>query len=190
MKKTIIALMLVLVLLAACDSTGKQTSNDTAKSGVETELDKDETPKTQNENTDKIDLANTILVDDETVTIKAVSFFKKEWADHTDACVCFEVTNNLNREILFQIYADSLYLGGNQVNTSGLDGNSGPLPGKTGQYSYIISKENGGETVPIESLEELYDLNGKINISVYAEDKSSIESDLGKEYIIDLSTLK
>ena len=177
MKKFCFVMMFIFLSIGICACGGSKSSVS-------------ESSKTQNDSTDKIDLGNSVIVDDETVTIKAVSFFNKDWKDYTDSCVCFEVTNKLNREIKFSIYEDSLYLGGKQVDTRGLDSSGHLQPGKTGEFNYIITEKSNGELIPVESLERLYELNGQLNVEVYSEDKSYIDANLDKEYTIDLSVLK
>lgn len=177
MKKICFVMMFIFLSIGLCACGGSKSSVS-------------ESSKTQNDSTDKIDLGNSVIVDDETVTIKAVSFFNKDWSDYTDSCVCFEVTNNLNREIYFSIHTDSLYLGEKQVDTIGLNTGGDLPPGKTGEFNYIIKEKSNGESIPVESLERLYELNGELNVEVYSEDKSYIDANLDKEYTIDLSVLK
>lgn len=177
MKKICFVMMFIFLSIGLCACGGSKSSVS-------------ESSKTQNDSTDKIDLGNSVIVDDETVTIKAVSFFKKDLTTGPNSLVCFEVTNNLNREIAFSIYVDSLYLGGKQVDTRGLDTGRDLPPGKTGEFNYIITEKSNGELIPVESLEKLYELNGELNVEVYSEDKSYIDANLDKEYTIDLSILK
>ena len=175
--KRIIAIILTAIMilsLSACGGGGAGSS----KEGSKAEDDK------------KIEFDNAVLADDDTVTIKAVSFFEKEWATGTQTCFCIEVTNHTDRYILVKIYSDNIYLGDEKIGCAGLLDGSELAPGKTGKFNYGIYRQEAGEMVYVDSLEELYNLNGEITIEVYDEDKSSIRSDLEKKYPIDFSTLK
>ena len=194
MKKRIVVLLmacLVGVFLCGCGNEAASTNEAANTATTNTNDGGGAAPaETAQGDSDTVDLGDVVLFDDDYVTIKASQFFKKEWADRTDACFELKVTNNLDRDINFTIYGGDVYLGDEEVMAVSMDGNAGPAPGKTNQYTYTVSRQSGGEETPVESLDELYDLNGTITINVYSEDKSSIESEKDREYNFDFSQLK
>lgn len=117
----------------------------------------------------KIEFTDTILLDNEYVTVELTQFFEKKvnWAGREpqiEKYITLKVHNNSDKEYLFNL--QDAYIKDESVTASMLDGNSGPAPGKTKTYSYDIYYNTSPDTTPLESLEDLYTLDAKIQISI------------------------
>ena len=171
MKKELLAVALILAMVFAFSACGGGGSESPGVTNNEAHSE-----------SEAIDLGEKILVDDDYVTVKAIQFYTDDWNGTPAKFLQLKVTNNLDREILFNLPNGKTYIGDEQVEIVWMDGNSGPLPGKTNTYSYRIYIKNGNEEKELDSLEELYDLNGKFEVQVYTEDKSYLDGDKDREY--------
>ncbi|MDR3766355.1 MAG: hypothetical protein Q3Y08_04875, partial [Butyricicoccus sp.] len=111
-----------------------------------------------------------VLYEDENVTAELTGFYEEEvkWkgsdTPSIEKAMTLKVTNNSDREILFSIY--DAYLEDESVKTALLDGNAGPAPGKSKSYSYRIRYETQPDTTPVDSLEQLFHLDGRFSVQI------------------------
>jgi len=117
----------------------------------------------------KIDFTDTILLDNEYLTVELTQFFEKEvkWAGRSpqiEKYITLKVHNNSEKEYLFNL--QDAYVKDESVTASMLDGNSGPAPGKTKTYSYNIYYNTNPDPTALDSLEDLYTLEAEIRISI------------------------
>ena len=117
----------------------------------------------------KIEFTDTILLDNEYMTVELTQFFEKKvnWAGREpqmEKYITLKVHNNSDKEYLFNL--QDAYIKDESVTVSMQDGNSGPAPGKTKTYTYDIYYNTSPDTTALESLEDLYTLDAEIRISI------------------------
>ena len=122
----------------------------------------------------KTEFTDTILLDNEYVTVELTQFFEKKvnWAGREpqiEKYITLKVHNNSDKEYLFNL--QDAYIKDESVIASMQDGNSGPAPGKTKTYTYDIYYNTSPDPTALDSLEDLYTLDAKIQISISDGDK-------------------
>lgn len=159
---------IISISLCSCSKTVVQNTNDS--------LNKN------NEGT--IEFTDVVLIDDELVKIELVNFFEKNvnWSTgkQNEKCITFKATNKTNYEL--SIHTDKFYLKDEEAFVCMMDGTMCPAPGKSGKYSFYIGKQGTPEHSALESLEELYDLEGMFEI--YSKEKKSYKMDFSIENAI------
>lgn len=101
--------------------------------------------------------------EDDKVKIEIIGFFQETyyWDEDptTESGVTFKYTNKTDAE--FQVWLDDAYIGtdGVYIMRSGGDGNV--APGKSTTSNYIFQKYVGSKEVALDSIDELYELDGK-----------------------------
>ena len=117
-----------------------------------------------------------VVLEDEYITVRLMSFYEKEynWSSGKtiEKCVEFKVRNNSTNEYILNF--EKAYIGEEGVRVLMSDGNTGPVPGKSNTYNYTIQRETGSNGAPLNSLDDLYSLEGVFALSVYNADKSAI----------------
>lgn len=178
-RKAVYAIQLLLFssLLIACSGSSNNSGSHTSNA-----------QSSSNNNQTIITFNDTVLVDDDYVTIKLLNFYELKRGENTDACITFSVTNHLDRDIMFNV--EDTYTDDQSVVNVMLDGNGGPKPGKTKEYGYKIQKKIAGEYVSLESIDDLYHLNGTFEVLVYSADGKYLVGDKSREYPFDFSDLK
>ena len=116
-----------------------------------------------------IPFTDTILLDNEYVTVELSQFFEKEvnWAGRSpqiEKCLTLKVRNNSDKNLLFSLM--DAYINDESVTATMLDGNNGPAPGKTKTYSYYIHYNTSPDPTVLDSLEDLYTLDAEIQLSI------------------------
>ena len=115
-----------------------------------------------------------VVYEDENLKVELVKFYEDEvrWAGQTQPAiekyVTFKVTNKSEDEFLF--YVKSAYLNDEEVRNVMCDGNSGPLSGKAKEFSYNIQYNTSPDATPLDSIDELYGLEGEFRICLEEDD--------------------
>ena len=118
-----------------------------------------------------IEFSDTILLDNDLVTVELTQFFEKEvnWAGASEPqmekYITLKVHNNSDKEILFNL--EDAYINDESVTVIMQDGNSGPAPGKTKTYSYDIQYNTSPNPKALDAIEDLYTLDANIQTYVY-----------------------
>ena len=121
-----------------------------------------------------------VLYEDENVTAELTGFYEEEvnWqgsdTPSIEKALTIKVTNNSDREMLFSIY--DAYLEDESVQTVLLDGNAGPLPGKSKSFSYRIRYETQPDPTPVDSLEQLLHMDGRFSVRIKNEEGTAFET--------------
>lgn len=122
----------------------------------------------------RIDFAKPILLfEDDNVRLEAVAFYQevqKDWdspAAHKEY-ITVRFHNKADYEIMF--FPDQFYLGNEKVQWVYVEGTPDVLPGKVSNYSFLVKNSNNE---PLESIEELYQLNGRFEVFRYENNKLS-----------------
>lgn len=144
-------------------------------------------------NTEESDSPQTISFDlpvvyeDETVKIELAQFYENStWLyDSSEPVlekhVVFKTTNKGNKEFLFNLY--TAYINDEAVNISLYSNtNSGPKLGKAAQYDYGVFYDTRPDATPLNSLDELYGLEGTFELAImdggYISDNKKIDFSL------------
>lgn len=124
----------------------------------------------EEEETKSIPFSDTVVYEDDNLRVELDQFFEDtvHWAGQneevTEKYVSFKVINKGTQEFLFNV--EDAYIGQDAMNVIMSDGNSGPAPGKAKQFSYDVQYDTKPESTPIDSLEQLYDLEGVFHIAL------------------------
>lgn len=176
MMKRIWALILVVVMclsLCACNN------------GVGSALESDNETSSDNS---IIKFENVVLFEDEAIKLELANFYAEDhnWVEGTQNEKCFTVkaTNKTNHEVT--CHTDKLYLGDNteKLYVCILSGTIAPDPEKSGYYDFIVAYDTVPEHTALDSLEDLYLLNGtfkvyeKYNGSQYIDNDYTFEFDV------------
>ena len=185
MRKTVVCLLLIAMLLALCACGRSESADSAAQTAAEPPVE--DTPAEPEEAEPSIiEFQDLVLVEDRLVRIELSNFFEKEYhwseGDRIEKCFTFRVTNKSDKELL--IYLEDTYIDNEGVDRSGLDGvGTAPRPGKSDSYSYRIYRKNPAyeHGKPLDSLDELYRLEGSFEICVKEGDY------IKKSYNLDFS---
>ncbi len=126
-----------------------------------------------------IEFDNVTILNDDVVTVELTQFYEKEvnWAGQDkpsmEKYLTLKVHNNSDGDILFNL--NDGYIHDEAVTIIMEDGNSGPAAGKTGTYSYCIQYKASPEDKPLDSLDDLYSLEG--NIQTYKEKDNQLSDE-------------
>lgn len=124
-----------------------------------------------------------IIAEDDNVTVRLKGIFQElvNWSEgpEMEKGIILSVTNNGSYDYIFNL--EDLYLLDEGASSIMNEGNGGPAPGKTREYSYYINKDSISDR-SIEKLNYLSGLNGNIALEIYSDDKSYI--DTSKSYTI------
>lgn len=181
MKKKALAVLLVGVLTLSNSACGSSESTEDGSS------------KTESNNTSSlsdeggiIEFTDTILLDNDLVTVELTQFFEKEvnWfgasEPQMEKYVTLKVHNNSDKEIMFNL--EDGYINDESVIVILQDGNSGPAPGKTKTYTYDIQYNTSPNPKALDSLEDLYTLDA--NIQTYVYDGTSLTDESNTRFCI------
>ena len=111
-----------------------------------------------------------LIVDNDNATIKLKSIYQERSGGELEKKLTFTVTNKCDTKFLFNL--NDLYIKDTGVKDIMQDGNVGPEPGKTRDYSYRIAKQDDSV---IDSLMDFCDLNGTIELGIMSDDESYID---------------
>ena len=197
MKKKTLTLFLVGVLtlaVSACGASG--TTNDnvdeteasvtvgsaseaTAEASEEESASAIEAETSDGESAGIINFDDVILVDNEAVTIKLVNFYEEEvnWSEgaQLEKYITVKATNNTDHEILLN--PGKFYIDDEEAYVVMKSGTIAPDPGKSGSYSFMVAYNTTPEHTALESLDELYTLEGSFS-GLHKYDDSSKNTSL------------
>lgn len=153
MKKTLALLLALAMVLSLCACGEKTEPSPVA-------------PK----NDDIVEFQDVILVDNDTIALELVDFHVKEYKWQTgteqEKLVTFKATNKTDHKI--SMNPSKFYIDNEEVHVSMVDGSIAPDAGKAGRYSFIINYQGSSDHNPLQSLDELYKLEGSFSgIHVY-----------------------
>lgn len=171
MKKLL--LLLACVLCFALVACGNNETNESIE--ITFESNEDEFKG------EVIEFNNTVLIDDDLVRIELVKFYTSEnYSDEDDTphkSFCFKCTNKSD-DYEMDIYPIDCYVEDEMVNVVMIGANN-IMPGKTAYYDYYVEYERSEDRIQLDSLDNLYDLEGKIHLTSYYDDTFDwIEYDL------------
>lgn len=124
---------------------------------------------------------DTVILENDIARVELVNFYQEEYNGTIEKYITLKVTNKCEREFLFDL--GRIYIGDEAVRWWAQDGNWGPIPGKSGCYSYEIVHEDADDT-PIDSMDLLFELEGIIELAVYDEARESIEDNVEEYFSI------
>lgn len=170
MKKIIALLLAVILCMTLCACGGNKQSNDNNTT----------TSSTENNN-EVIEFTDTVIFEDDNVKLELVNFFTEEvnlsTGKEIEKCFTVKTTNKSNKKI--SITPNNFYLNDEKVLISMKNGGMNPDPGKSGKYSFCVSYiSTTVHGTALDSLEELYDLEGRFELYFVGE---------GTKYDIDFS---
>lgn len=200
MKKKLaflVAAALLLTTLAACGGN-ENAADDNEKADASTSQSTDQ-PDASEPDTSVVQTAQTtltysgeegartitldpaiVLYEDENVTAELTGFYEEEvnWkgsdTPSIEKALTIKVQNNSDREMLFSIY--DAYLEDESVQSALLDGNAGPMPGKSKSFSYRIRYETQPDPTPVNSLEQLFHMDGRFEIKLKNAEGTAFET--------------
>lgn len=112
-----------------------------------------------------------VVYEDDIVKIELAQFYEDSvWLYGSsepvvEKHVIFKVTNKGDKEFLFNFY--NAYINDEAVNTSLYSStNSGPKPGRSSQYDYGVFYDTRPDATPLNSLDELYGLEGTFELAI------------------------
>lgn len=175
MKKAISMLLVLALCLSLC-ACGKSTSSK-SNANVAQNAVNDFTPtqtESVNANDSLIEFENVVLVDNDTVKIELVNFYAEDVDWYSDVqnekYITVKATNKSNHDIALN--PGNFYLGDEAVVAFIITGSIAPAPGKSGNYTFMIKYNTSPESTALDSLEELYALEGSFDgLNIY-EDSS------------------
>ena len=180
MKKKVIATLIIAALgctmLAGCggqtqENGGTQTQNTESQS-----QEQEDAAVEQNDSQDEVQFEDAVIYDDDLVTISVDKMYLLD--DMTGdgsakvAEIAFKFTNKSDKEIAF---FPSFYLGENEVipvmTGNGGGGNVFPDQGKSSITTYSIYYSTDPESKPVESLDDLYSIDGHFELNITGGDR-------------------
>ena len=171
MKKQI-TLLLVLVMalsLSACGGEqAAETGEETQEAEVSTEVESTEPSESDNS---VIEFDDAVVYEDENAKIELLAFYEEEmnWSEGTknEKNITLKLYNKSEYDLFIDLV--DLYVGDDQVTASMSDGTMTAAPGKNGTFRYIIwydSVTNSLDHTALDSLEDLYSLEGRLDIRI------------------------
>lgn len=122
----------------------------------------------------RIDFSEPILLfENETVRLEASAFYqemRKDWdtpAEYKEF-ITLKFHNKADYEMMF--FPDQFYIGDEKVKWGYVEGTPDVLPGKAANYSFRIQKETDE---PLDTLEDLYQLEGRFEMFRYENNRLS-----------------
>lgn len=186
MKKAISMLLVLALCLSLCacgQSTSSKSNANVAQNAVN-----DFTPtQTENVNVNDslVEFENVVLVDNDTIKIELVNFYAEDvnWFSdvQNEKYITVKATNKSNHDITLN--PGNFYLGDEAVVAIITTGSIAPAPGKSGSYTFMIKYNTSPEATSLNSLEELYTLEGSFSgLNIY--DDSSKNTKLSVDFNI------
>lgn len=174
MKHKSFLVLAAVLMLSGCSGTGNQSA--TAGSSANGSAASSSSASDQT-NDELIEFDNIIVADDQNVTVALVNYYVKptNWSEgaRDEKCITFKVTNKSDRNILFNLR--DAYINDEKVKVIMMNGNSGPKPGKSGNYGYYVDYDTSPNPTELESLDKLNELDGSFEICVMDAEDNYIE---------------
>ena len=162
MKKVICFFLLMSLLLGICAcSTSTNSNTDTASNTQE------QSQEVVEESSDSsiITFTDVVLFDDKNVTIWIDSFYVEEvnWSSgaQEEKAIAFKAKNKTDHEISLQY---TLYLNDERLWVCMHSGSTSVDAGRVGSAVYYVAYDSAPEHRALNSLDDLYKLNGSVNI--------------------------
>ena len=163
MKKIFVAAATAAVMmsLTACGSQKSSAlSETTQEAAAETEAETESETEEEDENI--ISFENVTLADNDVLKLELVNFYAEDvnWREgkQNEKSITIKATNKTDHEIFLN--PDGFYLDGEELFVSMQDGSISPAPGKSASYSFRVARDTKPEHTALESLDELYNLEG------------------------------
>lgn len=175
MKKAISMLLVLALCLSLC-ACGKSTSSKSNADVVQNAVNDFTPAQTENVNVNDslIEFENVVLVDNDTVKIELVNFYAEDvkWFSdvQNEKYITVKATNKSNHDITLN--PGNFYLGDEAVVAIMITGSIAPAPGKSGNYTFMIKYNTSPEATALDSLKELYALEGSFDGLNTYEDSS------------------
>lgn len=190
MKKRMEKLVTILIatgiisMMSACgneqtitNSSSSSDNTEVSSESVELNSASSDIEEEAEENTDEslIEFENVILVDDDTITLELVNFYAEDynWTDRglqNEKHFTVKATNNSDHKITLN--PGKIYLNDEECFVSLVQGTITPDPGKSGVYSFLVGHQTTPNPSPLESIDDLYLIEGRFEgLNVY-EDSS------------------
>ena len=164
LKKTMVMFMsaVVMLCLVACSSASVEETTTISEEASEDDS--------------IIEFDDTILFDEGTVTVELINFYAEDvnWTtgSQNEKHVTFKVTNNADHEI--RLDEKDFYINDEICYVCGKSDTIDLAPGKSGTYIYIIAYDTAPEHTALETLDELYYLEGTFTgTNLYDDSKNS-----------------
>ena len=115
-----------------------------------------------------IKFEDVVLFEDDVIKLELANFYAEDhnWVEGAQNEKCFTVkaTNKTNHEVM--CHTDKLYLGDNteKLYICVLSSTIAPDPGKSGYYDFCVAYDTIPEHTALDSLEDLYSLNGTFKV--------------------------
>lgn len=164
MKKVVSLLLVLVMCLSLCACGAEKASSPVAIQ-----------PEGTNTEGNNVDFETPLLAwEDNKVKLEIIGFFQEKniWAESPtlESGITFKLTNKTDAE-LNAMFVDA-YIGTDNVSIIIKDVNSTVAPGKSVTQKYLINKYVGSNVAALDSIEELYELDGKFSI-YFTEDYSA-----------------
>lgn len=170
MKKTILltTISAFAIFLAACGSQASSSAEETT-ANVKTEENETDAAESKAESgagevsKDKnlITFKDKILADNDIVKLELVNFYAQEVntaeGKQNQKYISIKATNKTDHDFFLN---PEFYLDGEKAYVALQGGSIGPAPGKSANYSFLVARDTKPQPTPLETLEELYDLEG------------------------------
>lgn len=189
MKRKIALLLsaiMILTAITACGADNSAAANGTGDNAPNQNTGVSEVQDSGKPEPRVIDLDPPIsFYQDEYATVEVVDFHEEENWDQMAKCLTLKVTNNCDREVSASI--SDAYLGDENVQVSFWNGGGPVLPGKSKTTVFHFMHVTQPDNTELESLEDVAQLDGKLEVNVFSEDGDSIVH--STESLFDLSSV-
>ena len=173
MKKAMLLILTLALSMSLYACGGGSKSEENAAAGT-------------NSNEASTEAANDMIVfdepvvvwEDENIQIEAIGFYQEfyNWGDRepaTEKGVTFRYVNKTDHQILIQL--DEAYLGMDAVQIMHCEGSETPAPGKATTRNYIFQYVTGPTTQSVDSMEDLYVLDGRFFVGLKKTSENMID---------------
>lgn len=174
MKKAISLLLALVICLSLC-ACGNNNVDSKVEGYAETEA---EPSNEATKNNDLIEFEEPVLVwEDDNVKIELVSFYQEllNWYDKgpvLEKGITVRYYNKTNYGVIIQL--QEAYLGVDAVQIMHTNGSESPAAGKATTYNYMIQHITGSSTSALESMDDLYQLDGKFWVGIKHDPSSNM----------------
>ena len=116
-----------------------------------------------------------LLLDNAYARVEIVEFYqdRKNWVDEKgsriEMGITVKTTNKHDKKLLVNLR--DLYIGDKQIKTCMDDGSIMPVPGKSVYNGFLLWNHQGHDDMNLEDINELFQLEGRIEIKEYVEDR-------------------
>lgn len=176
MKKYWIPILTVCLLFARCTKHDKPVNSQTEQTNETTNNVQDNTTDTSNDNI--INFENVVLINDEYITMELLNFYTEEVISGSEKvtryCITVNTTNKSDRHF-FMNPAD-FFIDGQKLKTSILTDTIDLLKNGYSEKSvYSFAYDNPPTETPLNSVDELYKIEGYFFANVYDANNQNIE---------------